>query len=171
MRRLLTSAAVFGALLSPALVVAQAAPSAPAPVAAAHTDFSGTWLIDSAQSQAPMPLPQNMTMTVTQTRDSLKIDRAATTPMGDVKSSVSLMLDGTPTKNTSTQMGMSVESSTTASWDGPALVAKTTADVGGNSLEQTDRWSLSADGKQLTIDSTVSAGGQMMSLKLVMNRK
>ena len=171
MRRLIACAAFAGALLSPIASHAQAGPAGAPAAAATHPDFTGTWVLDTTKSQSPMPLPGTMQVVVAQTGNSMKIDRTASTPNGDMSTTTTFTLDGATSKNTVTQMGMSIDMNTVATWDGAALVAKTTADVGGQSLEQTDRWSLSADGKELTINTDVSAGGQQMSAKLVLNKK
>lgn len=171
MRRLIARAVIAGALLSPIGLQAQAGPAGAPAAATAHPDFSGTWVLDTTKSQSPMPLPGTMQIVVAQAANSMKIDRTASTPNGDMSTSTSWTLDGQTSKNTVTQMGMSIDMNTIANWDGAALVAKTTADVGGQTLEQTDRWSLSADGKELTINTDVSAGGQQMSAKLVLNKK
>ncbi len=171
MRRLIARAVIAGALLSPIALQAQAGPAGAPAAATAHPDFSGTWVLDTTKSQSPMPLPGTMQIVVAQAANSMKIDRTASTPNGDMSTSTNWTLDGQTSKNTVTQMGMSIDMNTIANWDGAALVAKTTADVGGQTLEQTDRWSLSADGKELTINTDVSAGGQQMSAKLVLNKK
>lgn len=171
MRRLIARAVIAGALLSPIVLQAQAGPAGAPAAATAHPDFSGTWVLDTTKSQSPMPLPGTMQIVVAQAANSMKIDRTASTPNGDMSTSTNWTLDGQTSKNTVTQMGMSIDMNTIANWDGAALVAKTTADVGGQTLEQTDRWSLSADGKELTINTDVSAGGQQMSAKLVLNKK
>jgi hypothetical protein len=128
-------------------------------------DFSGAWTLDRDASQmrgggAPggggggggrmgaMMGP----MTVKQTGDTLVIERQ----MGDNKMTMTYKLDGTESTNTMMSRGGQVEAKSTAKWDGNKLVISTKRDMGGQTVETVETWSL-ADGV-LTIDSTGGRG-------------
>ncbi len=67
-------------------------------------------------------------------------------------------LDGTETVN-KTQRG---ESKSIAKFDGAKLVIKTVSEGPNGAMETTATWSLSADGKELTIVSTTQRGDMTM---------
>ena len=132
---------------------------------AQKTDFSGTWTIDASQSQMGGGGGQGggggrqgggaaAPMVVKQTADALTIERT----MGDNKVTTTYKLDGTESKNTMTARGgQTMESTSTAKWDGAKLVI-TSKRQGpeGNAIETTETWSLAGD--VLTIEGTSARG-------------
>jgi hypothetical protein len=127
--------------------------------AAAHPDFTGTWKFDPKKSEG-IGLPLSMTLKAAKDSKLMTINRVGMTEAGEQGSVLMVKLDGSPTKNTLTSRGPSVDLYLTASWDGPALVVKTKANIGGNTLDQTDRWTLDAGGKRMHMVTTLVAGGQ-----------
>jgi len=125
--------------------------------AQAKPDFSGKWApkVDAAAPPAGggggrgggMAGP----MTIKQTAAELTTERT----MGENTVSTVYKLDGTESVN-KTQRG---ESKSTAKFDGAKLVIKTVSEGQNGPTETTATWSLSADGKELTI-LTVSARGE-----------
>jgi hypothetical protein len=63
-------------------------------------------------------------------------------------------LDGSESVNTAGQG----QSKSVAKWDGAKLVVKTTMEGPNGATETTSTWSLSADGKELTIVRTSARG-------------
>jgi hypothetical protein len=135
-------------------------------------DFSGTWTLDPAASEggaggAPGGggggggrggLGQGGT--VKQTADALTVERT----MGENKVTSTYKLDGSESKNTMMgRGGNSVESVSTAKWDGPALVITTKMDMGNGPQESTQKWTVS--GSTLTIETTNARGSQKMVYK------
>ena len=143
-----------------------------APLAAqgTHPDLSGKWTLDPKSVDGVMAVPAGVVMTVTQDAKTLKMDQAATTPAGDQKVSMTFNLDGSTSKNTVSAQGMSMDMSSTAAWEGAALVVKTTAEIQGQTLVQTERWTLDPDGKTLRVQRDASAAGQNMSMKMAFNK-
>jgi len=137
-------------------------------VAQAHPDFSGTWLLDSKSLQMGLT---SLTLTVKQDAKTITVDQAAQTSMGDQKQTLVFNLDGTESKNTVTGPMGSIDMLATTTWAGDTLAVTVKADVQGQSLVQTDKWTLGADKKTLTVDRTVAAGGQNMALKLAFNKQ
>jgi len=137
---------------------------------AAHPDFVGTWKLDVKKSVGT-GLPISMTLTVAKDAKVMTIRKVGTTEMGEQGSTLIVNLDGSPTKNTLTSSGPSVDFNLTGSWDGPVYVVKTKANIGGQSLDQTDRWTLNASRKQLTIATTLVAGGQTKVQTLVFDKQ
>lgn len=132
---------------------------------AARANFTGTWVLDASKSQGSQMVPSAATWTIVQHGDTLVTDReTALEGFGTVKSRVVVGLDGKSWKNTVPQPGAGdVETSSVASWDNGTLVMTTSGNVQGTDFVQTDRWVLSADGKSLTSQRSVSAGGQEVS--------
>ena len=127
-------------------------------LAQAKPDFSGTWA-PKVDANAPAPPAGGGgrgggmagPMTIKQSGAELAITRGQNTS--------TYKLDGTESIN-KTQRG---ESKSTAKFDGAKLVIKTTMEGPNGPTETTATWSLSADGKELTIE-TVRAGGNPRSM-------
>jgi len=146
---------------------------------AQKTDFSGTWTLDAEASGAPAGgggapggggggggrgggrgggLGQGGT--VKQTADALTVERT----MGENKVTSTYKLDGSESKNTMMgRGGNSVESVSTAKWDGPSLVITTKMDMGNGPQESTQKWTV--NGSTLTIETTNARGTQKMTYK------
>ena len=169
----------FGMALLP--VLAMAAPN-----------FSGSWVRDTAKSD-PVPnqtywltrsgdatggrgggggggnnaggRPQPVVMTVQQNGNSLEV----TDPQGTIRK---YALDGKPvTQATETGMQKAV---VTANVQGETLVIGTTQPFGGMpgnaTLEVKEVWSVSPDGKTLTVTTTRTLPAQQKTFKQVYNR-
>jgi hypothetical protein len=87
---------VSSALLLTLLVVA---PTVARAQAAAHPDYSGTFVLDPAQSEGQM-VPSKMTLKITQTAAGVTVDRTMTNQMGETTSQLKYALDGSASKNT-----------------------------------------------------------------------
>jgi hypothetical protein len=153
----------------------------------AAPNFSGSWVRDSAKSE-PVPDPIMLSrpttpagggggrgggrgnaeaiMTVQHEGTAL----AATSPQGAVSK---YTVDGKPyTRPTETGIEKAV---VTASWQGDTLVIGTTQPYGGMpgnvTLQVKEVWSLSPDGKVLTITTTRSQPAVTVTYKQVYNKK
>lgn len=137
-----------------------------------HPDFSGKWSLDVSKLEGPMAQAgiTSATMTITQDAKVMKQDQSMSSAMGSSSVSVSYNLDGTESKNTMSQGPMSMEMTSKTSWDGATLVISTKSEIQGSPYERTDRYSLDASGKVLTIDSNVSVMGQTMAVKQIFNK-
>jgi len=138
-----------------ALTTLSATMAAQAPAhAATRPDLTGTWTLDPKNS-AGMGVPQAMTLRITKDAKLITFAKVATLPMGEQRSLTMAKLDGSATRNTIGTQGLTVDFNLAASWDGPTLVVKTTANIGGQPLNQVDRWTLSPDGKTLRQEMVV----------------
>jgi hypothetical protein len=140
---------------------------------AQKADFSGTWTLDAEASGVAAGgggggggrgggrgggLGQGGT--VKQTATELTVERT----MGDNKVTSTYKLDGTESKNTMMgRGGNSVESVSTAKWDGPSLVITSKMDMGNGPQESTQKWTV--NGSVLTIETTNARGTQKMVYK------
>lgn len=146
-------------------------------LAMAAPNFSGTWVLDNAVSDPnPYPLfwitraaPQfygrfKMLMTVHQNGDSMQV-------VDSERPVRNYTLNGEPqTRPTDTLLEKAV---VTAKWQGDDLVIETTKPYGGMpgniTLKQTEEWSLSPDGKTLTVTITRDSAARQKTLKEVYN--
>jgi pectate lyase len=137
------------------LVVVMAVAVAGLSFAQAKPDFSGKWA-PKVDANAPAPAGGGMRggmggpMTVKQTATELTQEVVR----GENTMTTVFKLDGTESIN-KTQRG---ESKSTAKFDGAKLVIKTVMDTPNGPQESTATWSLSADGKELTIVRTTQRG-------------
>lgn len=161
MRRLVSAAlVVLCSAVVPAVAYAQSAKS----------DFSGTWVLQPGKSQGPV-VPQSAQLVVTQAGKLLSYEQTSTSPAGTSVNKMSYHIDGTPSKNsTPGPGGASIDFNATTAWDGPTLVITTTADLAGG-FKQVERWTMSADGKELTIVGDVAVSGQTATAKMSYAKK
>jgi len=138
------------------LVVVMALAVAGLAVAQGKVDFSGKWAPKVDPNAAP-PAGGGRgggmgggPMTVKQTATELTQERT----MGENTMTTVFKLDGTESVN-KTQRG---ESKSVAKWDGAKLVVKTSMETPNGVQETTATWSLSADGKELTILNVTARG-------------
>jgi hypothetical protein len=144
--------------------------AAQGPSAAAHPDFVGTWKLDPKKSEGP-GIPISMTLKVAKDAKVLSFSRTAMTQAGEQGSTMIVNLDGTPTKNTLLTQGVSIDFFLKSAWDGPAFVIKTNANIGGQVLDQTDRWTLDPNGTTMHIQTTTAGANQTISLKLTLEKQ
>ena len=163
--RLAAALVVLATLAAPV-----SAQSGGAAAPAAHPDFSGRWVMNPAASEG-MGLPDSLSMQVTQDQKTLKLERSQVSQMGSMSNSFVYALDGSPSKNTVSGNGMTLDLNTTSAWQGSVLQLTTTADVAGQTFTQVDHWSLDPDGKTLHINSDVSVAGQSGSIKIAFTKQ
>src|SRR5690349_10055529 len=136
-----------------------------------HPDFSGMWILDTAKSQAPM-LPKAAQLFVSQADNLLSVEHTVTnTPGATQVNKLIYHIDGSPSKNTTpVANGASIEFNTTTEWSGRTLVLTTTSDFSGG-LKQVERWTLSPDGKHLTVLGDISLSGKTATAKMSYDKK
>jgi hypothetical protein len=162
-------------------------------VLAAQTDFSGTWVLDKSKSETPQlgqgrlgragqGAGQNRKaaavsprLVVTQTPDELTVERGfpASGDQGAGQRQT-FRLDGAETTNQA--VGGRTELKTKASWKGDTLqirgTEKMSSQRGEISLNFNEVWSLSADGKVLTIKTTRTTARDVdITIKQVYNKQ
>src|SRR5262245_21792121 len=158
MRKLTTSLFVALLAFAPTLSHAQNA--------AARPDFSGTWVLDTAQSDKGQMIPTKMTLKITQTPTEITVHRQQTTQKSHVTAALKDATSGSTAKNQMTMGGNTVDVSTVVTWEGATPVFTSAMKFGDNEANSVEKWSLS--GKNLTLNRTVNFGGQEFSSKLVL---
>jgi hypothetical protein len=171
--RTLSAALLLSMLVATPAVAshAQTTKAAPAPAAgtsAARSDFSGTWVLDTARTEKGQMVPTQMTLKIAQTANGITVDRDQTNQMGQSTASLKYALDGTTSTNQLNFGGNPVDISTVVSWEGPSPVLTSSMKFGDNDAHSVEKWSLGDGGKSLTIDRKVDVGGQSFSSKVVL---
>jgi hypothetical protein len=151
---LLTLLLAFGSLSTEA---AQPAPN-----------LSGEWKLNPAKSfYGAFPAPQVMVRKVKHSDPSLAMSTYQKGAQGEVTSELNYTTDGKLSVN-KMQGG---EARGTAKWEGAKLVIESAREVQGATLKSRETWSLSADGKTLTIDGHVTLPQGEFDVKQVFDKQ
>jgi hypothetical protein len=116
--------------------------------ARAATNFSGEWKLNLAKSDyGPIQqfAPEFMVRTIKHDEPALHISTHQKGAQGEVTTELNYTTDGKPAENKS--------SKGSAKWDGDKLVVDAVRDAQGTEIKTHDVWSLSADGKVMTVNS------------------
>lgn len=137
--------------------------------AADKPDFSGKWKLNASKSDlGQMPVPDKWEMTVEHKEPNLKSTTVTVGQMGERTMEAVYKTDGTETTNKG--FGDS-ETKSTAKWDGSVLAITTNMEFQGNKMTMESRWSLSADGKVMTVDQTMKSDRGEFTLKRVLDKQ
>jgi hypothetical protein len=154
-RKTFLSALALGALLAANL------PAADKP------NFSGTWKLNSGKSDFGMaPAPDKMDRVIVHSDPTLKVTTTQSGAQGEATTDETLTTDGKDSIN----KVRGVDMKSVASWDGPKLVVKSKRDFNGMELSITQNWTLSADGKVLTLANNISTPQGDFEMKIVMDK-
>jgi hypothetical protein len=137
--------------------------------ALAKPNFSGDWKLNAGKSTfGEMPAPSSMTMKITHAEPKVTTATKSAGDMGEFEMSASYTTDGAPTTN----QGFGGNPTTsTAKWDGDALSIETKGKFGDNEFTMQDKWSLSEDGKVLTVQRTFKSSMGEGTQKLVLEKQ
>ncbi|NWF82509.1 MAG: hypothetical protein HXY18_01615 [Bryobacteraceae bacterium] len=137
-------------------------------VAQPEVSFAGDWKLNTSKSDfGQFPAPAAMSHKNTHEEPSLKVAVKMSTDNGDFDWESAYKTDGTETTN---QFGPN-EMKSKAAWEGKVLVITTKASFGDTELTMVDKWSLSADGKTLTIQRHWTSSRGEMDQKLVLEKQ
>ena len=133
---------VLGVVLGLAVVLATAQESKP--------NFSGEWKMNLEKSDfGQLPGPKSRTDKINHKEPDLKINRTTVTQADQTFASEwNCTTDG---KECSNEIPGGVVLKSTAKWDGEALAVDSKGTFGQGEVQIKDRWTLSKDGKTLTI--------------------
>jgi hypothetical protein len=136
--------------------------------AAATPNLTGDWKLNISKSEmGEMPPPSSMTQKVTHQDPKLKVAVKQSSDMGDFEFEASYTTDGKESVNTIRDN----ESKSVVKWDGDALLFDTNGKFGDNDFNMKDKWTLSADGKVLTIERHFSSSMGEGDQKLVFEKQ
>src|SRR5665213_3793382 len=131
---------------------------------AAGRDLSGVWKLNGAKSDyGKFPAPLSVTRKIKHNDPKLVLSTTQTGPQGYVTSSLTYTTDGTESVNG--------DSKGSAQWIGDKLMIESSREFQGATLKQKEIWTLSADGKTLTVDSHVSIPNGEFDVKQVFDKQ
>jgi hypothetical protein len=156
MTRTLVIAALFG-LVGWAPAAAQPKPN-----------FTGDWKMNAAASNfGGMPVPTSLTQKVAHEEPTMKIASAQSGEFGDWNTDFTFTTDGKECVNSAGEFQLK----STLEWEGPVLVVDSKMDFQGNAATFTDRWTLSEDGKTLTVTRQFSGPMGAGEGKIIFDRQ
>lgn len=136
---------------------------------AAAPDFSGNWKLNGSKSDfGQFPAPSSLTQKITHAEPKLTVETNMSTDNGDMQFSANYTTDG---KESTNQGFGGSEMKSTANWDGATLVIETKGAFGDNAFSMKDKWSLSDDGKTLTVLRHFSGGMGDVDQKLLFEKQ
>ena len=122
--------------------------------ALAGPNLSGDWKLNPAKSDfGPMPGPDKLLMKVDHKEPVIKIQSEQSGQQGDVKMEQNYTTDGKECKNKM----RNAEMVSKLKWEGNALSVDSKLDFQGNEVSIKETWSLSDEGKVLTIKRKIAA--------------
>ena len=129
----------------------------------AEPNFTGSWMLNLAKSQyGQFPAPEVMLRSVTYASGTLTMSTYQKGAQGEVTSELKYSTDGKPSTNAG--------SSGTAHWQGDTLIIESSRLGQGARLVQKDQWTLSPDGKTLTISTRVTLPNGEFDVKQVFEK-
>jgi hypothetical protein len=161
--------AVDASALAPAPAPAKVTPAPAALVpSGAAPNLSGTWKLNVSKSDfGVLPGPESRTDRIEHANGSLKDVVDAVGPDGKQAYTLTYTTDGKEVVNT--PGGLEVKSH--ASWEGPALVVNSKLKFQENDVEVKSIYTLSADGKTLTVNSHLSSAMGETDQKLIFEKQ
>lgn len=130
---------------------------------AAAPNFSGSWMLNITKSQyGQFPAPEVMLRTVRMEGGLLTMSTYQKGAQGEVTTELKYSTDGKPSVNGA--------NTGTAAWYGDTLVIESAREMQGARLTQRDVWSLSADGKTLTVNSKLKLPNGEFDVRQVFER-
>jgi hypothetical protein len=131
---------------------------------AAGRNLAGVWKLNGAKSDyGKFPAPLSVTRKITHNDPKLILSITQTGPQGDVTSNLTYTTDGKEVANG--------DSKGSAQWIGDKLMIESSREFQGAALKQKEIWTLSADGKTLTVDSHVSIPNGEFDVKQVFEKQ
>lgn len=155
-----------------AAVLLSVVASLPAPQAA-KPNFTGKWTLDLAKSDfGQYPPPDSISHVVDHKEPNIKITTTTQTKeFGESTNEQNLTTDGKENPNKMRVMGAEQDVKSTARWDGEKLSTSTAFDAQGTRIEINDSWSISEDGKFLTVVRVAKTPQGEFSFKTVYNKQ
>ena len=130
---------------------------------AAAPNLSGNWVLNLAKSQyGQFPAPEVMTRKIQHDDPALSMSTYQKGAQGEVTTELKYSTDGKPVVNGANQGS--------AHWEGDKLVIESSRDYQGTKLTQHEEWTLSADGKTLTIATHVKLPNGEFDVKQVFEK-
>lgn len=122
--------------------------------ALAKPNFTGDWKLNTAKSTfGEIPAPDSMSYKITHDDPNITSVNKQSGQMGEVETKTVCTTDGKECTNQGFQ-GAVIKS--TMNWDGDALIVESKGKIGEVDFTAKAKWTLSADGKNLTLAQSIS---------------
>lgn len=132
--------------------------------AQAAVNLTGVWKLNLSKSDyGPVPQPEMMTRTINHNDPSLQISTFQKGAQGEVTTELKYTTDGKEVENRG--------SKGSAKWDGDKLVIDSTRQMQGSDIKFHEVWSLSEDGKTMTINNHIIAPQGEFDITLVFDKQ
>ncbi len=136
-------------------------------MAADKPDYSGHWVVNLAKSDFGMlPPPDKMERDIDHKDPQISIQSLQKSERGEFKTDSKYSTDG---KEATVQM-RGRDAKVTANWKDNRLTVATKSEFQGTQITQKETWTLSGDGKTLTIDNEIAAPQGEFKTKLVFTK-
>ncbi|MGH9648388.1 MAG: hypothetical protein ACRD4E_16405 [Bryobacteraceae bacterium] len=130
---------------------------------AAAPNLSGNWVLNLAKSQyGQFPAPEVMIRKIQHQGPALSMSTYQKGAQGEVTTELKYSTDGKPVVNGANEGS--------AHWEGNKLVIETSRDYQDTKLTQREEWTLSADGKTLSIATHVKLPNGEFDVKQVFEK-
>jgi hypothetical protein len=138
----------------------------------AKPDFTGKWSLDAAKSDfGGTPAPASVLHHIEHKEPNVKITTTQKSEAGETTNTRTFSTDGKDSTNKITMMGSEYPVTTSAKWDGQSLAVHASFDAQGTTVRLNDTWTLSADGKVLTIARVTKTPQGDFTTKSVYNKQ
>ena len=136
--------------------------------AQAAPNFTGEWKLDIALSDfGSLPAPQIMTRSIQHNDPSLQIKTHQKSGQNEATTELVYTTDGRECVNKI----QGSEARGTAKWQADRLVIESVRDIQGTPVKSVETWTLSSDGRMLTIVNQVKLPQQEISIKFVFDKQ
>lgn len=136
--------------------------------AADQPNFSGSWKMNPSKSDfGPVPPPDKLERTIKHEDPKLNVSSLSVGPQGEMKSDSVYTTDGKDSLNKTA----GVEVKSVATWDGDKIIIKYKREIQGMDISFVETWTLSADGKALTVTNDLSTPQGDFKLTTVMDKQ
>jgi hypothetical protein len=164
---------MFRKLFLPVIAFAVATSIAPAQD---KTNFSGTWKLNVAKSEfGPVPPPTSQTQVIEQKDNDFTCTLDSDSDNGKEHAVLTFTADGkevvVPADSPNAHQGQFNLQTIKADWDGPSLIVTETGAYSGMDVHSKRTYSLSADGKVLTIALHLTLSMGDLDLKWVYDKQ
>jgi len=139
-----------------------------ASTALAKPNLAGEWKLNLDKSDfGPLPSPKSRTDKIAQDDGAVIVSVSVSNAQGDFTYNLRYATDGSETKNEI----FGNPATSTAKWDGEALAVETKGTFQGNDYTAKDRYTVSADGKTLTVERRLASAMGEADQKLIFDKQ
>ena len=138
----------------------------------AKPDFSGTWTLDVSRSvPGPLPAPESLDVVIEHQDPSITSTLTQKGPDGVSTSKTTITTDGQENRNVIRSEEGEVTLTSRSRWSGRSLLIAASTTLEGTPIGVTETWTLSADGREMTVSRAFSSDQGAFQQKFVFTRR